>query len=618
MSVEIEAVRDFIAEVEPFSRLPESVLNDVARHITMTYVPKGTEVVAYGHNNDQLFIIRTGAVDVLDEQGLLLDRRDAGGSFGYSSLMGEPNFRYQVITVEDSLLMILKESTFSELAQAHPEFERFYSSQSRRIAAEAEQLRQGPSNELLRTTISTFMVTNPLCIPATTSIQHAAVVMRDHDSSSLLVTASDGELRGILTDRDLRSRVLAAGHDPQQPVSTIMTSNLLTTSSTAPAFEVMLLMAEHGIHHMPVVDDGELRGILSSADVIRLLHQDPIYLTADLSRRTFEDMTDAYRDAVTLALRFIEKGSHPQDVAGLLTMVADSIARRLITLAEEELGPAPIPWAFVALGSQGRKEMGLASDQDNALILDNSYREDEHGEYFRRFTEMICQGLHRAGQILCPGDMMAQNPQWRMTLAQWQDTFHTWITAPQPEALLHAQIFFDLRGIAGDQHLVDSLHRDVVEMAQGASRLHAHLAALAARREPPLGFFRGFVVDRSGEYANTLDVKKGGIAAIVQMARLYALHAGSLSLSTRSRLQEAAAAGTLSDDSSRNLQDAFDVLSSLTLKHQADQVIAGHDPDYHLNPANLSKMDREHLRDSFQLIKNLQTALATKYPVRNI
>lgn len=618
MRVEIEAVRDFLTGVEPFGRVDDATLSTLALAVTMTYWPKGQVVIKHGQRGEALYIIRSGAVDILDPQGVLLDRRDAGRTVGYTCILGEPEFRYEAVTVEDTLLMAIPGEVFLQAVNSFPAVERFFSSQSRRVAAEAEQLRRGPTEELLRTPVHSLVHAPALTCPDTMSIREAARLMTENDVSSLLVVGDARELRGILTDRDLRGRVIATGLHPESPVRDIMTPEPLTMSPETPAFEAMLLMAERHIHHLPVLEEGTLLGMISSADVMRLLHHDPIYLTADLSQRSREGLRDAYRDASRLALSFIDRGSTPKDIALVLTTVAGAIARRLLTLAEEKLGPPPVPYAFLSVGSQGRSEMGLASDQDNALILDDSYRPDDHGAYFEALAAFVCEGLDESGQVTCPGDMMASNPRWRMTLSEWRSTFHTWITAPTPDALLSAQIFFDLRALGGRKSLVDELHADIVAHAKAATRLHAHLAALAARREPPLGFFRGFVLDRSGDYAHTLDVKKGGIAAVVQMARLYALSSGSRAVDTRSRLADAAARGGISADGARNLTDAFDILTSLSLRHQAAQVREGKLPDYHIAPGELSKMDREHLRDAFHIIKKLQTSLATAYPIRTI
>ena len=618
MTVELDEVRDFLAASDPFAQLPTNELSGLPRHMSMRYVRRGDTIISAGQPNDMLFIIRSGAVDVLDGEGTLLDRRDAGRSFGFSTLMGDNICRYSMIAVEDTLLLTMPREPFVELAERNPEIARFFSGQSARMRAAAAQLRQESSSDVLRTQLGDFKIPNPATVTPDTTIQDAARIMENRNVSSLLVSR-DGGLEGIVTDRDMRGRVVANNMDVTLPVTEIMTPNPRAVTSDALAFEAMLIMADMRIHHLPVVDEGAVTGIIASADIMRLLRHDPIYLTADLSRRTTpEDMREVYESAADVAVRFIERGASAEEVTGLLTVAADSLARRLITLAEEQLGPPPVPYTFVVLGSQGRRGMGLASDQDNALILDDSYDPDLHGDYFKNLADYVCTGLDSAGQVLCPGDMMAMNPDWRMTVTQWTNTFHTWITAPEPEALLHAQTFFDMRAIHGALELADNVHTTAVNMATHSGRLHAHLATLAARREPPLGFFRGFVVDRSGDYANTLDVKKGGTAAIVQMARLYALSAGIDAVGTRPRLQSAASAGVVSERGAEDLIDAFDFLTTIALRQHAEQLRRGQKPNYHIDPKELGKLDREHLRDAFQIIKGMQSALSTQYPVRSM
>lgn len=250
-------------------------------------------------------------------------------------------------------------------------------------------------------------------------------------------------------------------------------------------------------------------------------------------------------------------------------------------------------------------------------MLDDAYDETQHGDYFQQLSDFVCVGLDQGGQVLCPGDMMASNPEWRMNVSQWEETFSNWVAAPQPDALLHTQVFFDLRTVAGEASLGDRVHRHAVRAAKASNRAQAHMASLAARREPPLTFFRGLVVERNGEHVNTLNIKKGGTAAIVQIARLYALAGGYTDTESDARLAEAAG-DTLSKQGAAELGDAHTYLRSLTLRHQANQVRQGLDPDYQVDPRTLSRMEREHLRDAFRIIKGMQSALATKYPVRNI
>ncbi|AZA09416.1 putative nucleotidyltransferase substrate binding domain-containing protein [Corynebacterium pseudopelargi] len=617
MSVELQEVHNFLAEHAPFAQLSHTLLAPLPQACTMRYVRAGETVVALDSPNDYCFIIRSGAVDVLDQQGVLLDRRDAGRCFGYSTILGENRSRYQMVAVEDSLLLLLPREAFLQVAQQDAAFERFFSSQSKRMSAAAQHLRSDSSSELLRTPLEKFMIRDAATV-GQVSIREAAQVMTSRNVSSLLIT-QDGKVRGIVTDRDLRSKVVAQARDPHESIERIATIEPVTARAETSALEAMLTMTELGIHHLPVVDEQELLiGIVSAADIMRLLRNDPMYITADISsRQTPEELAQAYSMAHDVALRFIERGAGAEAVSGVLTLAADGIARRLCTLAEEELGPPPVPYAFVVAGSQARKGMGLASDQDNCLVLSDEYQ-DEHNEYFEALSQRVCSGLDAAGQVLCPGDMMASNPQWRMTRRQWIDTFQHWITAPEPDALLHAQTFFDFRAIHGASELAKEVHSEAIAMAQTSKRLHAHLATLAARREPPLGFFRGFVVERSGEHVHQLDLKKGGIYAVTQLARLFAVAGGIDQIATRQRLQLAGQVGSVSERGAQDLIDAFEFLSTIALRHQAAQIRAGQRPDYHVDPNALKKLDREHLRDAFQIIKNMQNALSTKYPIRNI
>lgn len=620
MSVEVEEVTGFLAEHEPFSHLPSDALTAISASMTMRYIRRGTTVVLAGQRNDTLHVIRSGAMDVLDSEGGLLDRREPGLSFGYSTLVADPGVaesRYTTVAVEDSLILELPREAFQRAAAEHPDIERFYSLQTRQIRSAAQDLADDAATGVLRTPLRDVMIVNPQATAPETSIAAAAQQMREQAVSSLLITA-DGALRGIVTDRDMTGRVVAESLDTSLPVSEVMTRDLRTVTPETLAFEAMLLMAELKVHHLPVLEEGKVVGVVAGADIARLLRVNPIYLTADFSRRTSrEELRDAYREACAVIARFLDRSGDFTEAAQMMTIAADSIARRLLELAEEQFGAPPVPYAFVVLGSQGRREMGLSSDQDNAMVLSNDYNPNQHGEYFANLARWVCEGLAEAGQAWCPGDMMATNPLWRQTAREWEDTFHSWITAPDADALLHAQTFFDFRPVYGDTALAGEVHRTAVRMGGESKRLHAHLASLAARREPPLTFFKGLVVERSGDYARTLNIKTGGTYSIVQMARLYAIASGVDAVDTATRLELSAGAG-VSKEGARDLADAFYFLRTLTLRHQARKLRHGEQPDYHVDPKRLSKMDREHLRDSFQVIKRMQSALGNKYPVRSI
>src|SRR5699024_4872459 len=417
VSVEVEEIRSFLAAHEPFSRLPEPALNGLAAGTQIGYARTGEVLIRHGEVNDELGVIRSGAVDVSDEDGILLDRRDIGQTLGYSTLVAEPVSHYQMEAVEDSLIIYISRETFAPLAEEFADFLRYFSSLSERIRLAAEQTRSNTSSEVLRTPLGAFAITDPAATSSRTTLRDAAISMGEHNVSSLLVI-DDRELRGIITDRDMR-RSVAADISGDSPVSEAMTANPISLGSDALVFEAMLLMAERGIHHIPLVDDGKVAGIIAAADIMRLMQSDPLCLSGQLPRQsTPEELAETYRSAKSVAIRFLERGASSEEAQRLLTVATDALTRRLLTLAEEELGPAPVPFAFAVLGSQGRREMGTASDQDNALVISDEYQPEEHCEYFRRLGEMVCQGRATAGQPRCPGDMMASNPQWRMTVRQ--------------------------------------------------------------------------------------------------------------------------------------------------------------------------------------------------------
>ncbi|WJY97426.1 DUF294 nucleotidyltransferase-like domain-containing protein [Corynebacterium fournieri] len=621
MSVELEEVSGFLAQHEPFSTLPEETLRALPARMGITYVRRGDTVIEVGQPNDTLYVIRSGAVDIVSDGGMLLDRREAGLNFGYSTLVGERESAYLMQAVEDSILLMLPRDAFAQLLERFPDMGRFFQTASRRVRAAAEEVRDSGATDVLRTPLrEIFAGRAAVDTDAGVSIAEAAELMDAEEVSCLILTGDDG-IAGIITDADMRSRVVARRIDPARPVSSVMTTTVRTIAPDALVFEAMLTMSELGIHHLPVADQSEVLGVVTAADIMRLLQADPIYLAADVARSCLDELEGAYRDAGRVAVRFFERGASAGETQRLLTSIADAVARRLGALGVEKLGPPPVPFAFVAVGSQARGEMGPASDQDNALVLADDYDPAAHGQYFDQLSTFICEGLDRAGQTLCPGEMMAMNPKWRMTVQQWDRVFHGWVTAPQPDALLHAQVFFDFRAVFGYgegwQEMAARVRASALSSAHRSRRLHTHLAALATFREPPVGFFRGFVVERSGEYAHTLDIKRGGTAAVVQMARLYAIAAGADEVDTISRLN-AAAGGPVSAKGAADLLDAYEYLADLAMRHQAAQVRAGEQPNYHVDPKQLPERDRAALRDAFGVIKSLQNALTTAYPTRAV
>lgn len=611
MDVELVEVRDFLAAHEPFASLPRAVLDELPKRLTAKYFRRGTVLVQAGQLNEYMYILRSGGIDIIDAHGGLTDREDPGGAFGMSSVLSGGPSLFTMRAHEDSLCLLMHADLFHHLLRTDAAFATFFMAQQAarmRSAVATTHPDQGGS-AVLRTRVRDLLTKAPITIGPMASVREAAQLMTERRVSALLVT-DDLRLAGILTDRDLRSKVVAEARPLTDPVSSIMTAGPVTTTPEVLAFEVLVDMTQRGFHHVPVVENGRLLGLVTSGDLLRLEQSNPAFLVGHIATQTtVEGLVAASRRVPGIVEHLVTQDATTDDISRVITAIVDGITRKLVQFAEDELGAPPVPYCWVALGSQGRLETGLQSDQDNALILDDTVTDDQLAWYADLATRVV-DGLARCGFERCPGDMMATNPRWRVPLRTWGAYFGGWINAPEPESLLNAQTFFDMRPVTGDRHLFERLQQAIVGWAPRSPRFLAYLAKGAQQFQPPIGFFRDFVLEGQGEHKDTLDVKAGGIATVVQMARLFALSQGLTEVNTAARLRAAAASGALTEENATNLVDAFEFLNDVRVRHQVRQLRAGNAPDNHVPPAELSEFERRHLRDAFQIVRKMQGALA--------
>jgi len=618
---EIPEVTDFLAEHAPFAAVPRAELERLARRLTVRYARRGARLMAVGRPNDEVFVVRSGAVQITDDSGTLVSRGGEGATFGTTALDGQAS-RFDVEAIEDSLLLVLPAAVFRELAAAHPVVGDYFSQQ--RAARLRHALQTMPHSEqrsaVLQTRLRDLLRREPITTTGDATIREAAQLMAREQVSSLLVVDGD-RLIGIVTDRDLRTRVLAAGLDTSHPVSEMMTTQPVTAGPDDIAMELILEMTSRNIHHMPVVDRGPGAtplGMLTSTDLMRLERANPIHLVGDIAK------ADDLDTLVTLSQRLpriidqlVHEDATADGIGRIVTAVGDAIEQRLIQLAEETLGPSPAAYAWVVLGSQARLEQGPGSDQDNALVLSDDVTPAD-APWFEALARFVVDGLVACGYPRCPGDIMATNPRWRQPLREWKRTFAQWVDEPVPEAILRSAIFFDLRVVHGDPALVEGLQEQIRQSAPRSSRFLAHLARNAAANEPPLGFFRGFVLEREGEHKDRLDLKRGGFHAVVEVARVHSLSRGLPQVSTLSRIAAAAGAGGLGTESAADLHDAFEFIRYVRLLHQAKQIRSGEAPDNFVAPSELSSFEKRHLRDAFQIVRTAQQMILQSHPLGHL
>jgi CBS domain-containing protein len=617
--VELAEVRAFLASHAPFEDLPADVLDGLPGRLAIRYFRRGSRILALGASNDSLYVIRSGAADIRDAHGVLVDRAGEGGSLGSITLvLGGPS-TFEATAIEDTLTLVMEAATFRELSAGHAEFARFYDAQRANRMRGAVALQQASANggAVLKTAVSDMVRRPPVTAESTVPIRDAARAMAEGGASSLLVL--DGQrIAGIVTDRDLRTRVLAADLDPGRPVADIMTPDPVTRSHSSLAFEVLLEMTGRNIHHVPIVRDGVPIGVITTTDLVRLEQANPVFVVGDVVKQTdVAGVAAVCRRLPDVVSGLVAQDASAEDIGRVVTAIGDAVERRLLTLAEAELGPPPVPYCWVTLGSRARREQALAADQDNALILDDAVQ-PEHGPYFAALAERVCDALVECGYPRCPGEIMATTPRWRQPVSRWRSEFRSWLTEPVPEALLQASIFFDARPVHGDAGLYAALSAYVLANAPASRVFLAHMAKQAAANEPPLGFFRGFVLEKEGAHRDSLDVKRGGLRAVVELARVHALSLGSPAVDTNARIAAAVAEGLLSPERGEDLRDAFEFIAYVRLRHQAAQVRAGAQPDNYVRPDDLSSFDKRHLREAFAIVRSAQTAMAHRYPLQYI
>ena len=606
---EIKAVADFLKNCLPFDLLDDGTLNQTARQIKITYYRHGSVINVEDHDV-ALRLVRSGAVEIRSNNNQLMDKLGEGESFNIHGLeMG--NEGVKALVIEDSLIYSLPRVHYEHLRSTNRDFDRhFHSQRSRRLRRAA---RYEPNTNMMMLPISSLISRDPLAIHHNTSIQQTAQAMAQRRVSSVLIVGEDSELLGIVTDRDLRTRALAQGLALDTPISQIMTLDVEHIDINASLFDAILYMTQSGVHHLPVKENQKLVGIITSSDVMLARKDDPVYLVQHLSRQTnTEDMRAIIDTLPSLLVEVTKGGMRSHQISRVLTAISDTVAQRLITLAIEKWGPAPVPFCWLGFGSQARGEQLIGADQDNGLLIHDSVQPQQL-TWFEQLAEFVCDGLNACGYPYCNGKVMATTSEWRQPLQGWKDTVQRWTQSPTPDAVMRVSIFFDLRAIYGDKQLCAHLQKHMLHQAQSNTIFLAALAENVMEQTPPLGIFRRFLVERNGDHRDTFDIKKRGVMPIVDLVRIQALANQIEAVATQDRLQNLIDHKILTISDGRNLQDAYNTIQQLRVQNQANEIAAGKHASNHVNPHHLTELQRKHLKDAFTVVHDSQEAMRHRF-----
>ncbi|MBC54257.1 MAG: cyclic nucleotide-binding protein [Gammaproteobacteria bacterium] len=611
MEIEQIEILSFLQRHSPFKELSLQEQTLLATNIDVSYFKADSSILEYNAPLDAFYLIRSGLVETFRRSGALYNRLSEGGIFGEQGLLRGRKVRFPARAVEDTLIYLIPADVFESVFESNENFADYVEvGDIERRKGNAPD--KSPPATAMTTRVRELVSQPPVLLAADATIHEAATLMRDQSVSCLLITAPDNSTQviGLVTDRDLRNRVLAERVDLDTRIENVTSSELVTVPAAKYVFEAMLIMLRNNVHHLPVLDEGRPVGVIGIEDIIRHESNNSLYIVSSIFRQQSVNELAQLRTSVqSCFVRMVHEDANSQMIGSAMATIGRSFKQRLLELAEQELGPPPVPYCFIALGSMARDEQMIVTDQDNALILDDSYSPKQHDAYFKALAKFVCDGLDACGYPYCTGNIMATNPKWRQPLAVWKRYFTDWVTNPTAEKLLHCNIFFDIDAVRGETRFVDSLTADILQMTPKHRLFLASMTRNALQRSPPLGFFQDFVMEEDGQHKQSLNLKRRGTAPFTDLVRVLALSKGIADRNTYRRLNAISRANILPLGRAADFQDAFELIAMTRIKHQAANLQQNLEPDNNVLPERLSEFERKRLKAAFQVLANAQKFL---------
>lgn len=625
--VVVVSVTEFLRRVPPFQFLGEERLRQVARQIEVHYFPRGTALIRRGERPpDYLWVVVRGGVKkalrTATGEEHIFEVASEGDLVGVLSSIDGVEGQLDDIAIEDTICYAIPRSVIEDLTATEPEVAKFFLGALRewvRVSLTALASQGGAGDGSLVLSAPCRMVARqPLlvCKPET-SVREAAQLMSRERVNSVVVVDANGHGVGIVTDWDLRERIVALGRSPETPVAAVMSTPLVTIDADQLLLEAVRLMIARRINHLVVTEEGKPFGMLTAFDLLVQQGTSALFLARAIDRETrVERLAYVLEQAQRQLLPFLlSRGIRASEIAQLLSEVNDRVVARVLVLLEGELGPPPVPYAWLVFGSEGRREQTIRTDQDNGIVYADPPRGEEEAVrgYFQRLGRWAVERLVALGFPPCPGRYSADNPEWVLSLTEWKRKFHAWMAVPEPQAVLNSLIVFDFRGVHGDLALASDLRIFVSQELAHSPRFLFHVAAVSTSHPPPLGFLGRFVVERSGEHKHRLDLKVGGTGAIVNLVRLFALENGIEETNTLARILALRAAQVLDPQLADDLSQAFEFLLGLRVRMQLGQLERGEHPSNFIDPRELSSLDRTLLKEAFRVIARAQAVVRERF-----
>lgn len=610
----------------PFDAMQEAHVAFLVERLKLAYFPEGEVILAGGAGVPEVCnIIKQGAVIVVSGSGseeveLALQ---VGECFPVGALLANRPATRTYRASSDTFCYQLSRQDFHELVGLSGVFRDFC---THRIA----HLLHHALGNLQKDVIATSEERQPLERPLREAIRREVVTLdegepiraalelmvREKIGSVILTRGPEKALAGIVTLRDMAGRVALPRTDIERPVREVMTPDPATLEAGEFAFQAAMRMAELGIHHIVVTEAGKIAGMISERDLFRLQRIGIASLGGEIQvAKSIDRLSQLAKDVRALVPSLLLQGVSAEHVTQILSTLNDRLTRRVIAIEAKQAGIEPFEFCWLAMGSEGRHEQTLASDQDNGLI----FRDPENGDgeplraRFLPFAAQVNEALAKVGFPLCRGGIMAGNPQWCLSESEWRARFSRWIAAGDPQAILNAIIFFDFRPLDGDGAMADRLRGWLSDAIRDQQIFLRALAQNALTNRPPLGVVRDFALSDDPEHPGTLDLKVNGATLFIDAARVMALAEGVPQTGTAARIREAAVRRGLTKEEAEAWVTAFHYLQLFRLRHQTAQVQKGEPPTNFVDPDRLNDLDRRLLKEALRTARGMQRRLALDY-----
>ncbi len=627
-------VLEFLKRTLPYSELDEDTLSDICKRCILRFYPKGTVIFRKDiHEVAYIHVIQTGGVKLSltdDEKTVTLkDYSGPGQSFGATSIVNGRKAEFDVEAVEDTFCILIDRETFLDLVKRRRGFADYYDDSLSEdilfavyseLRIETVSARSEEVHYLFNTRVIDVVKGPPEIFDVSSTVREVGAGMARLKVGSVLIKDANGAAVGMVTNRDLRSKVVAGGLDYNSTVDRIMTTPLRTVPALAFCYEALISMMQEYTDHLAVTHGSDIIGVISAADMMVFLGSSPLYLFREISaQRSMAALHDLAHKIPVLVRHLLENGARAGNIAQMITVFSDRLLERILTLIQKDLGNFPARFCWLGLGSEGRREQTFRTDQDNALIFEEpveATHSDEVASYIAEFTAQAAENLERAGYPRCRNNFMASNPRWAQPMPVWKKYFQEWINTPMPPDIYLAPIFFDFRAVHGDASLSQSLRRHVTDVALERPLFLKHFARYFLLNEPPVSFFEDRVVEKDGAQTNTLDLKTRGLTPFVDYARILALRHGIEETNTIERLRALTDRGIISEETFSDASQAYEFDLHLTLVHQLILTEGGYRPDTIVRPADLSDLERKTLRFSFGVIERLVEHIREEFGVK--